>query len=444
MMVQNLLALAVKPLDVATPILQARRIQQSEAETAKANYDLRQNEMGSEFRGLAPFVNHPELGQRWDEAMDRMAQRGILDPQRHAQLRGAASPLLLQQGLAMTSSGDQFLKMQQMERTRAADATAGPELHGGSQPSPIAPTGSPVTPTASMLTAQPPADDPTMSPSPRQVQEVNGQPFNQRFADATPQAPNARPVQTVPQAPVQQNDAARINVLRRVISNPDVSSSMRETAKIEYQALIAKQTKGDAPEDQAASRRRAVIAQGGDPSDPQMKAFILSGRMPREDQQPLSAADKKAILEADENISSSSAAVQALTRAKTLSKTAMGFRGAGLVAEVGALGGSQTALDTIELDNVVTTSALSQLKTIFGGNPTEGERKILLEIQGSSKLPDKARQKIFDRAIEAANRRLGMYQQRSNELRGQTFYKPGGGQSQGGLPAPPPGFEVQR
>src|SRR3989304_6398792 len=113
--------------------------------------------MGAEFRGLAPFVNHPELGQRWDEAMARRAQRGILDPQRHAQLRGAASPLLLQQGLAMTSSGDQFLKMQQTERTRVADATAAPELHGGSQPPPVAPPGSPVGPTASMLTPQPPA-----------------------------------------------------------------------------------------------------------------------------------------------------------------------------------------------------------------------------------------------------------------------------------------------
>src|SRR3989304_4820463 len=111
--------------------LQALFYPQSAAETAKANYDLRQNEMGSEFRGIAPFVNHQEFGQRWGEAMDRMAQRGILDPQRHAQLRNSPSPLLLQQGLAMTSSGDQFLKMQQMERTRADDATAGPQLHGG-------------------------------------------------------------------------------------------------------------------------------------------------------------------------------------------------------------------------------------------------------------------------------------------------------------------------
>lgn len=463
-MPENLLALAVRPLDVATPLLQARQIQKMQADTAQSEFTNRQAEMGAEFRGLAPFVNHPEFGQRWTEAMDRMAQRGILDPQRHAQLRSSPSPLLLQQGLAMTSSGDQFLKMQQLQRTQAADAAAYGDLNSGQsipgQPSPSALPGqpsrpSPTVPTASMLDKPVASTDPTMSPGVEQVRRVNEQPlsFNDRFAGLNQPTPATSQVQTVSQ-PAQgqsspQPDEKEINRLRRIASNPYVSEPIRETAKMELRALIDKNAKGDTPEAQAASRRRAVVAQGGDPNDPQMKAFILSGRMPREDQQPLSAADKKAILEADENISSASAAIQALNRAKTLSKTAMGFRGAGMIAEVGALGGSQTALDTIELDNVVTTAALAQLKTIFGGNPTEGERKILLEIQGSSRLPDKARQKIFDRAIEAANRRLGLYQQRSNELRGQTFYKPGGGRSQAqqpaapSIPPPPPGFEIQ-
>ncbi|MGF1948910.1 hypothetical protein ACQUFD_17780, partial [Enterococcus gallinarum] len=78
---------------------------------------------------------------------------------------------------------------------------------------------------------------------------------------------------------------------------------------------------------------------------------------------------------------------------------ALGFKGAGTVAGVGAVFGNQASQDTVELDNLVTSNALTQLKSIFGGNPTEGERKIMLDIQGSSAQPDAVRQRIFDRAI---------------------------------------------
>ncbi|MET3225718.1 hypothetical protein ACVJGC_000381 [Bradyrhizobium diazoefficiens] len=64
----------------------------------------------------------------------------------------------------------------------------------------------------------------------------------------------------------------------------------------------------------------------------------------------------------------------------------------------------------------------------FLGMP-QGERAILLDIQGSVGKPDAVRQKIYDRAIEAANRRIAFEQQRVDELRGGSFYKPQGGLS---------------
>ncbi|MNL19054.1 hypothetical protein D3C87_1402340 [compost metagenome] len=83
----------------------------------------------------------------------------------------------------------------------------------------------------------------------------------------------------------------------------------------------------------------------------------------------------------------------------------------------------------MELDNVVTSQALGQLKAIFGAAPTEGERRILLDIQGSTSQPPEVRKAIFERARQAAQRRLDFYQQRSSELRGGEFYKPAGGTS---------------
>lgn len=87
------------------------------------------------------------------------------------------------------------------------------------------------------------------------------------------------------------------------------------------------------------------------------------------------------------------------------------------------------------------TTTVGQLKAIFGGNPTEGERRVLLDIQGSSSQPDAVRQRIFDRAIGLAETRLKLNQDRANELRGGTYFKPGAtrdsGSQGGGAPAAP-------
>ena len=170
-------------------------------------------------------------------------------------------------------------------------------------------------------------------------------------------------------------------------------------------------------------RRDAVISQGIDPNDPRMQSFILSGKMPREDQQPMTATDKKAILEADDAILAAETAIGNLKQAKELSKKAYSGPGAGTRAYAGTFLGSEGAQATSDLNNLVMSNALSQLKSIFGAAPTEGERKILLDIQGSVNQPDSVRQAIYDRAIALANKRLEFNKTRAGELRGGTFYK---------------------
>jgi hypothetical protein len=46
-------------------------------------------------------------------------------------------------------------------------------------------------------------------------------------------------------------------------------------------------------------------------------------------------------------------------------------------------------------------------------------------LQGSSSKPDVVRQKIFDRAIDLAKRRLDFNKQRADEMRGGTYFKAG-------------------
>ena len=182
---------------------------------------------------------------------------------------------------------------------------------------------------------------------------------------------------------------------------------------------------------EADARRQEAERLGLTPDEPAYKAFVLTGKMPREDAQPLSATDKKFILEADEGVLAAQTAIQSLQRAKELSAGASSLPLPNVVNRARAWFGNEAASNTIQMDNEITTNALSQLKSIFGAAPTEGERKLLLDIQGSSSLPHADRVKIFERAERLAQTRLKLNQDRSNELRGGTFYKP---QGQGAAP----------
>lgn len=193
------------------------------------------------------------------------------------------------------------------------------------------------------------------------------------------------------------------------------------------------------PAAEVENRKAAAARAGVTPTDPRYQSYVLTGKTPREDAQPLTAMDKKAILEADEGVEAANSAISALREAKKLSPQAFGGGLASqratvvnnlpgfIVPDSFEAGGQATA----QLDNLVGTNALSQLKAIFGGNPTEGERAIMMELQGSSSQPDAVRQKIYDRAITMAERRLGFNKQRADQLRGGEYYKGPEKQGQG-------------
>lgn len=173
------------------------------------------------------------------------------------------------------------------------------------------------------------------------------------------------------------------------------------------------------PEGRAALARSLGLKEGSDA----FNSYVMTSRLPREDQQRLTVTDKKAILEADEAVSATEGAIASLNRAMELSKTAYDGLLAGERGWLTSQFGSGTGNDTRELNQVVTEGALQQLKAIFGGMPTEGERKILLEIQGSAEMPQEVRDRIYQRAMALAQRRLKFNRDRAAELRAGTFYE---------------------
>jgi hypothetical protein len=141
----------------------------------------------------------------------------------------------------------------------------------------------------------------------------------------------------------------------------------------------------------------------------------------------LSVTAQKELFEADEAVSSGRAVLSALDQAIELNEKAYTGPTAGVRGYGASLLGIEGGAETEELTNLITTQALDQLKATFGSMPTEGERKVLLEIQGSvSKSPD-VRKKIFERAKVMAERRMEFNRQKAAQLRSGEYFSEGPG-----------------
>lgn len=173
-----------------------------------------------------------------------------------------------------------------------------------------------------------------------------------------------------------------------------------------------------------ASQREALAQRYGiDPNSAEGQRFILTGSLPSSDK-GVTAGDREAIRDADDMVNSGEATLGLIDRAMSLSDKAYEGAGAGTRALIASQWGDEGALATREFDNIITEQALGQLKSIFGAAPTEGERAILLEVQGSSSQPKAVRDEILKRARRAVERRVNYNRDRANELRGGTYYKP--------------------
>lgn len=141
----------------------------------------------------------------------------------------------------------------------------------------------------------------------------------------------------------------------------------------------------------------------GGPSDP---ANPLNEKKLAGEGRSLTAAEIKELFDAQDGIAAGEAVTTALDKALKLNETAWDGPLADIGTQAGALVGDANSADTQELKNLVTAQALDQLKATFGAVPTEGERKILLEIQGSVNQSREVRKRIFERAKAAADRRI--------------------------------------
>jgi len=139
----------------------------------------------------------------------------------------------------------------------------------------------------------------------------------------------------------------------------------------------------------------------------------------------MSSIEQKELFEADETAQASENVIGMLDEALSINEKAY----SGPAAKERAIGASwlpgdnEAADATINLDNIMTGQALESLKAVFGGMPTEGERKILLEMQASVGKTPKQRADIIARAKKAAENRIRFNKQKAESLRSGTYRK---------------------
>lgn len=123
--------------------------------------------------------------------------------------------------------------------------------------------------------------------------------------------------------------------------------------------------------------------------------------------------------ETEDAIASGNQALQALNKALIINpKTFTGSLGD--MAQKYALGvvnpNHPQIQATEELENLLGNQALASLKTLVGGNPTEGERKVIMDLQGISSKSIPVRKGIIENAIKATESRIARNKQRLQEV----------------------------
>jgi hypothetical protein len=158
------------------------------------------------------------------------------------------------------------------------------------------------------------------------------------------------------------------------------------------------------PEQEVELKRQAWTAAGGDPNDVagfQQYALGIKPYSP-------SASTEKRINDLNDKIITGEGANKLLDEALDLNTKSFDNLWAEPAANVMGVFGDETAKNTLQLKNATIGLALEQLRSIFGAMPTEGERKVLIEFQGSVSQPRDVRETIYKRAKETVARRLEM------------------------------------
>jgi hypothetical protein len=158
---------------------------------------------------------------------------------------------------------------------------------------------------------------------------------------------------------------------------------------------------------------------------------------PRQDTQ-MPAADKKAIMAAEDDIPRLNATMRNVQDAMKLNPQVYEGMGASLRGTLGAklpdwmvpdfVADPKRGKATTEWDQLMGQEAIKMMSETLKGASTDFEMKKFLGIAADTSQPQDVRKRAMERFINLAGEELSLRKRRVNELKAGTYYKPGGGQ----------------
>lgn len=173
------------------------------------------------------------------------------------------------------------------------------------------------------------------------------------------------------------------------------------------------------------ARQQAAASLGLSPDDPAYQSYVLTGKMPREDAQALTATDKKALWAAEDEIPNIDNTIEALKQAKDLNSKTYSGTGAGILGTIGTnVPGAGYILDreksvaTSEFNKLMSMEAIQSMAQTLKGATTDQELSRFVEILADPSTDPAIRERTIDRMMTLAQRHKEVKVNRINELRG--------------------------
>jgi hypothetical protein len=233
-------------------------------------------------------------------------------------------------------------------------------------------------------------------------------------------ARNARPAERL----------TEVEKLTRIIEDPRTSASAKENAQARLRKLtyIRPEKQGAGAPAPLSPAGKTAADLGLIPGTPEYETKVEEISKTGAGAQ-LSSTAQKMLIETQEKIDAGTEVVMAFEQALRLNDLAYEGPTAGAREVAGRyipiFSDSEAQTATADLENIVLGTALTQLKAIFGAAPTEGERKILIDVQGSINKPANTRKAIWERAQKASARRIAANKKRMEDIRSGAYARMG-------------------
>ena len=234
--------------------------------------------------------------------------------------------------------------------------------------------------------------------------------------------------------------ASRANRLKTLLEARKISlagakeelAALRTLAVEEIKALGAQSPAGKQAQDEGLRpgtpefRKRVseIVQTGVDARLAQVNATLMGLQLRQTESQRLTPAEVKLKTETEDVLSAADSGMKMLAQAYKLNPNTFD---ASLVDSLQrkaleAAGSKDPKLiNTRELENLLGEQAISKLKVAFGGNPTEGERKILLDLQGIGAKSIEERARILRNAYASLKGRRERQAARLREINAGTY-----------------------